>query len=209
MQANRLFGFFQLTREKTNSIILAVLTAFSVYTGQASIFYIIYLFWWNEFLTRIINRIFDQVYTRKKDPFFNSKTNSIGLLIFIYWLFIVVFFGLIANWKNKEIMMINFGVFFFKNLYFNLNLLYFILDACLFNIQGRDSIPPKVTGGFTTNMIVLHISIILGACINFFVLSLFPDTFTPENRWNAVLVIAPFLILRICAQMLLKNTKTP
>lgn len=59
MKANRFLGKGNQTSDHAENVILAVLTAFSIYSGQISIFYIIYLFRWNEFLICLINGIFN------------------------------------------------------------------------------------------------------------------------------------------------------
>lgn len=188
---------------------IAVMTAFtalSVYNGQATIFYIVYLFWWNEFLSIIINTLFDKLYKRKKEPADSTSNDPSAFLLIIYWVFIVVIFGLVANWNDKEAMMTNFGVLFFKNLYFNLNLLFIVWEACFLNVQYKGTISAQSRNGFTANMIVLHISIILGAFVLFGVVRQFPHIFTPANKWGSVLVITPFLLLRFLVQFYRKKS---
>ncbi|HMR81615.1 MAG TPA: hypothetical protein PKE30_00685 [Niabella sp.] len=188
---------------------IAVMTAFtalSVYNGQATIFYIVYLFWWNEFLSVIIKKLFDKLYKRKKEPADSTSNDPSAFLLTIYWVFIVVIFGLVANWNDVEAMMTNFGVLFFKNLYFNLNMLFIVGEACFLNLQCKGTISAQSRNGFTANMIVLHISIILGAFVLFGVVRRLPDIFTPGNKWGSVLVIAPFLLLRFLVQFYRKKS---
>lgn len=187
-------------------VVMTILTIMSVYAGQSTVFYIIYLFWWNEVLSHVINTFFDKLYKRPKQPNEFSKGNPTRLLLFIYWFFIVIIFGLIANWGNVEAVGTNVEVMFFKNIYFNLNLLFIITELSFFNIQYKNSVPAKGSTGITGNMIILHISIILGAFLLFLVVKNFPNVFTPENTWASLLIIAPFLLLRFLLQLYkLKN----
>jgi len=43
----------------TELLVFTLLTALSVYTGQISIFYIIYLFWWNELINTLAGEKFN------------------------------------------------------------------------------------------------------------------------------------------------------
>lgn len=184
-----------------------VLTAFSVYNGQATVFYIVYLFWWNELLSGMINKCFDKFYTRNTETIVKEAGSPRRLLLIIYWFFIVIIFGLFANWDNEEIMMTNFEVLFFKNIYFNLNLLFIILETCVHNMRYKNTITTQASDSITINMIVLHISIILGAFVLFLVVRQFPAIFTPANRWGSVLIIAPFLLIRLLLQLTYKKTR--
>lgn len=177
-----------------DAAVMTLITALSVYNGQASVFYIIYLFWWNEVISAVLTWVFDKIYKRKKLPVSSAERSGRFFLLGIYWVFILVFFGLIANWNNHELMIVNMNVFLFRNVFFLANLAFFVLEQCKYHIQNKYDTQQNST--FTPNMVVLHISIILGALIIFFVVKKFPGTFTPDNLWGSVLIIAPFLLLR-------------
>ena len=58
-------------------------------------------------------------------------------------------------------------------------------------------IDTKECGGpLSGRMLVLHLSIIMGAVISFMVVRKFPQFFTPDNLWGSVLVSVPFLLLK-------------
>ncbi len=183
---------------------MTLLTALSVYMGQATVFYIVYLFWWNQLLLILLNGIFNRIYKRRKGSENRGMKAPSGFLLLIYWVFIVVVFGFMAAWENKEALQANFGVLFLKNPYFNINLLYMVCEICFFNLRTKDTVQVLINGALIANMIVLHISIILGAFILFGVVRSFPDVFTPTNAWGSILVIAPFLLLRFLAQWLVR-----
>lgn len=182
-------------------VVMTLLTIMSVYDGKSTVFYIIYLFWWNEVLSILINTFFDKLYKRPKQPKEFSAGSPAGILLTVYWLFIIIIFGLITNWSNTNVLWANFEIMFFKNIYFNLNLLFIITEISFFNIQYKNSLPAQASSGITANMIILHISIILGAFLLFLVVKKFPNVFTPENTWASLLIISPFLLLRFLVQL--------
>lgn len=180
-------------------LIFTILTALSIGYGQTTVFYIIYFFWWSEFIRIIIKTLFQR---------FNKSNNSnqpeaklmFGSLfmMLIYLVFIIVFFGLIANWNNSDITLTNMKILFFQNWFFNINLLLVLLEHIYINLN-KDKTTASI-GHFTSNMLVLHISIILGGIIMFFIVKPFPETFSPNNLWTSVLIILPFLLLKIGMQ---------
>lgn len=189
-------------------VVMTLLTIMSVYDGKSTVFYIIYLFWWNEVLSIVINTFFDKLYKRPKQPKEFATGNPNGILLTVYWLFIVIIFGLIANWSNTKVLWANFDIMFFKNIYFNLNLLFIITEISFFNIQFKNNIQAQASSGITANMVILHVSIIFGAFLLFLVVKKFPNVFTPENTWASILIISPFLLLRFLVQLYkLKNNR--
>lgn len=185
----------------TDIAVMTILSAFSVYRGQVSVFYICYLFWWSGLLSVFLTGFFDRMYIRKKESSALPSGTPYGLLFFIYWVFIVLVFGCIAYWDDKEMLRINFDVLFFKNLSFNLNLGYIIIEIIVLNVWYKGRISARASGSITVNMIILHVSIILGTLVLFMVVRRFPEVFTPDNRWGAVLVITPFLLVRLFIQL--------
>jgi hypothetical protein len=112
----------------------------------------------------------------------------------VYFIFIVVFFGFMANWKNQELILNNMSILFFKNWFFNINLAFVVFERIVIHKTQQ---PVFVSfGNFTPNMLVLHVSIILGAIIMLFIVRNFPETFTPSNLWGSAIIIFPFLILK-------------
>lgn len=163
-----------------------------------TVFYVILFFWWNEFIRIIIDRIF---FKRNKNAVLasNNTTSIFGSIIQmgVYFIFIVVFFGFMANWNNDVLIFTNMKVLFFRNWFFNINLLFVVVERILLHIKQT---PVKVSfGSFTPNMLVLHVSIILGVILMLFIVRNFPETFTPTNLLGSVLIIFPFLMIRALA----------
>lgn len=179
-------------------LVFTLLTALSVWSGQTTVFYVILFFWWNEFIRIIIDRIF---FKRNKNAVLasNNTTSIFGSIIQmgVYFIFIVVFFGFMANWNNDVLIFTNMKVLFFRNWFFNINLLFVFVERILLHIKQT---PVKVSfGSFTPNMLVLHVSIILGVILMLFIVRNFPETFTPTNLLGSVLIIFPFLMIRALA----------
>lgn len=179
-------------------LVFTLLTALSIWSGQTTVFYVILFFWWNELIRIIIDRIF---FKRNKNAVLASnKTTSIfGSIIQmgVYFIFIVVFFGFMANWNNEVLIFTNMKVLFFRNWFFNINLLFVTIERVFLH---KKQTPVKVSfGAFTPNMLVLHVSIILGVILMLFIVRNFPETFTPTNLLGSVLIIFPFLVIRAFA----------
>ena len=114
------------------------------------------------------------------------------------WCSSLCFFGLIANWGNRDITFANLEILFFKNWFFNVNLLLMLLGRLALHYTKQ---PVKLWfGPFTPDMIILHISIIAGGLLLFFVVRRYPHTFSPANLWGSVIIILPFLVIKMLAQ---------
>ena len=155
-----------INQYKRNDLLLfTFITALAVVFGQTTIFYIIYFFWWTE-LIRILAVAFHRIGNKSRVE--NQEPISVFGPLFmmaIYFVFIVVFFGIIANWGNEELTMVNMGILFFQNWFFNVNLIVLALEQFLFNGKHTSSMG---MGPFTPPILVLHISIILGGYFDVF-----------------------------------------
>ncbi len=176
-------------------LVFLVLTVAAVVNASTSVFYVLYFFWWSELLRLVADRLF---YKRNAQALYTANDLlplwSSLFILFIHVVFIVVLFGFIANWNNKELLALNIRVLLFKNQFFNVNLLFVVLQRVYMHLQQQ---PVKVVfGGFTPNMIILHISIIFGGILQFFVVKRFPHFFTPDNLWGSALLLLPFLLLK-------------
>lgn len=196
IQLNRLLSLFHQpirNYRKWDFLIFTCITAASIVQGQSTVFYILYFFWWNELIRILVDRI-----AAKYNPNAQVTSGGIGYSLFlmgIYWVFIVVFFALIATWDDRELTFVNLEILTFQNWFFNTNLIFVLLERIY--LHQRQAQLQVSFGGFSLNMIVLHISIILGGILMFFVVKNYPDIFTPDNRWGSLLIISPFLAIRM------------
>ena len=172
-----------------------MITITSIFFKQTTVFYILYFFWWTE----LIRLVIDTLFSKNNPNAITSNQQKTGLMsglfiMSVYWVFLVAFFGFIAASKNTDIIVINMGVLLFQNWFFNLNLIFILLER-LYKHKTHQSVSVYF-GAFTPNMIVLHISIIVGGVIMFFLVNKYPNTFTPQNIWGSVLILLPFLFLK-------------
>ena len=186
-------------------IIFLILTLLSVLNGQTTVFYLMYFFWCNELIRIIIDKWYAKKNPNASNKDWKSSDFTGGLFSMgIYWVFLVVFFGFIAASNNSKIIFTNMEVLFFQNWFFNINLIFVLVERIYLH---RKQEPLTIYfGAFNPNMIVLHVSIIVGGVILFFLVRQYPATFTPENTWGSVLIVLPFLFLKILVQKLTSNT---
>jgi hypothetical protein len=190
-------------------LLFAVLTLMSVLSGQTTVFYLLYFFWWNELIRLVVDRL---CYKRNPNAVYeDGHGKNFGESLFlmgIYWVFLVVIFGFIAatNTEGTDIIIANMRVLLFHNWFFNINLIFVLLER-LYLHKTRQPLQIYF-GAFNPNTIVLHISIIVGAVLMFFLVREYPDTFTPENRWGSALIALPFLLLKMGMQYLTASDNT-
>lgn len=169
------------------------ITIIAIYNKQTTVFYIVYLFWWDE----LIKTGFDRLrYHFKKDQLQNpaeylSNSKSRLFMLVIYWVFIFVFFCLILDWNNTDLILENFTVLFFRNPLFNFTLgSIFLRELYLY----LNKIPyTEVHHLLSRGIITLHVSLILGIFISFFIKR---DYKFLEN-YTAIATIVPFLLFKI------------
>lgn len=181
---------------RTETLIFLLLTIWGVAQGQVTVFYIIYLFWFRE-LTRTIIDILYAYRNGKEDgkqPGLKEICGNI-LILFIYLVFIVLLFGFMLNWNNRELLFTNMQTLVFRNLCFNLNVSLFILQYALYRKSaGKKGLDIAVFG---KSHIILHISIIVGALIQMGFVKRYPGYFSGGELWGSALVVLPFLLLKI------------
>ncbi len=190
---------------KWDFIIFLSLTLLAVLNGQTTVFYLIYFFWWSALIQLVVDFSYrnrnKNAIREKSDPFEFGSLFLVG----IYWVFIVVFFGFIAGSNHQDIIYANMQVLFFQNWFFNGNLIFILIERVFLHKTQQ---PVRIyLGAFSPNAIVLHISIIVGGVVMFFVVKNYPETFTPENRWGSLLIVLPFLFLKMLMQKLTASDK--
>lgn len=169
------------------------ITIFGIVQGEVTVFYIVYLFWFQEFIRTII----DMVYLRSKQRINLSEKitflNFLGsfFLLFIYFVFIVVLFCFITNWAQKGLLIKNFNILAFRNIYFNCSLVFFALSFLYQRWNSENN--TIITSAFNPRHIILHISIILGGMIQFMIVK----KYNIDSLWGSVAIIAPFLLLKL------------
>ena len=159
--------FFMQTKtpkiaEYLSLFIMTAITIIAVFNKQVSVFYIIYLFWCDEFLKTLFDRL---RYHFKKDKLQNpanylSNNKSRLFMLMVYLVFIIVCFGLMLDWSNSDLILGNFEVFLFKNTLFNFSLISFLLREIYLYIKNHSVLLPHHL--LSPGIITLHVSLILG-----------------------------------------------
>lgn len=187
--------FFQVYRW-LNIIFVVLLPAYAVLNGFTTVFYILYLYWWHELISSSLDGLY--FYRLQKRSAVAVGRNPVWdrfFMLGIYFIFIVVFFGFVSNWGNSQLIVMNMRVLMLRDFYFLINLTCLVVNewwmrhhyAAKYNYTQQP---------FAGRMLVLHISIIGGAVMYFWLTKEFPKTFTPENLWGSVIIAAPFLMAK-------------
>lgn len=172
---------------------ITVLTVLGLLQGEVTVFYIIYLFWFQEAIRTFVDGVF--VVAQRSQGQVTAK--NIGgpfggfFLLFIYLVFIIVLFGFMLNWGDHDLFGLNIQVFFFRNWFFNINLIVFAAQYVLYRREQKFN--DIHLGVFNQRHIILHLSIIIGAMIQMFILK----RYQIESLWGSVAVIVPFLIIKV------------
>lgn len=179
-------------------LVMISLTSIAILDKDMSIFYILYLFWWDE----LLKSFFDLLnYLIKKSQLNNAKvykSNLRGRFFFLvlYFLFIVIFFGVVIDANNKDLVYLNFELLFFQNAWFNLSLIGFLIRGIYFLNKGD-----KRSNGLNVlskGIITLHVSIILGI----FIWGLTKLKFQELEEYATLLAVIPFLLFKIFFEVL-------
>lgn len=179
---------------KIDILTMLVITLLGITQGQVNVFYIIYLFWFQELIRTLVDFVYliwKKKTIREKFDFIKISFGSFFIL-FIYVVFIVLLFGFMLNWGNKDLLGKNILVLIFRNWYFNANMLLFLAEYIYFRSKSDNTNLQMPL--FSRRHIILHISIIIGG---FMQLVVVPSFNLENNIWASALVIVPFLLLKI------------
>lgn len=172
---------------------MTLFTVIAVFNKSISVFYILYLFWCDEFLKTFFSYL--RYRFKKKNienPLENlSSTKNRLFLLMVYLIFIIVIFGLVIDWNHSDLILNNFEVFFFRNQLFNFSFITFLIREIFLFWKGE-----QYTESYhilSQGIITLHLSIVLGILFWFLVskkIMLFED-------YATVISIIPFLLLKL------------
>lgn len=170
-----------------------ILTMIGIFNQQISVFYMVFLFWWDE-LIKTIFQVFRWLFKKSTIPepsSFISRTRGKFFFLFVYLIFIVVFLGFIMNWKNENLVLLNGEVLFFQNQLFNFSLVGFFLREIYILINQENS--PDNSWFISRGIITLHISLILGIFGWFLINNVFPQYL----EYASLVAAIPFLLIKI------------
>jgi len=189
----------QLTSPKyfhrIETLTFLLITLWGVAQGQVTVFYIIYFFWFQL----LIRTIIDIMHARRNGQADGTKPTPaviIGsmFIYFCYLLLIIVFFGVMLNFDNQDLVIINLRTLVLRNPGFDLNIILFAMQYAHYRKQiGNKNLQIAL---FDRGHLILHISIILGAIIQMQFVRKHPGYFSGHELWGSALVVLPFLLLK-------------
>lgn len=188
-------SFLQLYRW-FNLFFVILLPAYAVLIGFTTVFYILYLYWWHELISSSLDGFYFYQY-KKRNPGVIAGNPVWGRLFMlgIYFVFIVIFFGFMSNWGDTRLIVMNVRVLVLRDFFFVANLAGLLLNEWWLRHHYAKKYD-TVQQPFAGRMIVLHVSIVGGAVMYFWLSKEYPQTFNPGNLWGSVIIAAPFLLAK-------------
>lgn len=180
---------------------MTAFTVMSIVNKETSVFYIIYLFWCDEFLRTIFDRLklrFNRSQIQDTKVF-RSSIKSRFFMLFVYFIFIFVVFGLVMNSSEADLVLLNFEVFLFQNAVFNYTLMSFLLRELYLLLNPKNEIEPQHL--LSNGLIILHLSIVLGI----FAWFLSTEKFPFFESYATLISIIPFLLLKLVFEIKTEN----
>ncbi len=179
--------------EYLSLFVMTAITVLAIVNKQISVFYIIYLFWWDEVLKSVFDlfKHWSKKYSLEKPIQHGFNTSGRFFFLFVYLVFIIVFFGFMIDWKNKDMVGLNLEVFMFMNPLFNFSLLSFLLREIYLYRHTEEN--RKTHHMLSNGIITLHISIILGILMWAFITLKLQHL----GNYSVVFAIIPFMLLKV------------
>ena len=179
-------------------LFFTALTIAAVVMQEITIFYVIYIFWWDEFIKTGFDFLC-YLFNKKeiKHPLvFKSSIGSRFFMLFIYIVFIIVCFGFIIEWGTSNSIYKNGQILLFQNIYFNISLISFIAREIYVYRNKIQNINTSMLNIMSGSIITLHLSIILGLLLWAVATKKLGSLPFELQNYSAILAIVPFLILK-------------
>lgn len=202
-------------QKNINILFLLVFSAYAIYSivyQNASIFFIIYLFWFDELIRSI--SMYIQVKMHREDlhivrEFTKEKAlnnvKSRFFFLFVYSIFIVIVFGLFFHLdkENSDALVRNIKIFLFRDIAFNVCIMIAVVREI---IQIRTTslnkyAPIPSFGAMSGNLLTLHISIILGAFMWAITSGKFASFSFTLGSFDRYAIILPFFLIKFCVDV--------
>lgn len=179
-------------------LFFTALTIMAVVMQEITIFYVIYIFWWDEFIKTGFD--FLRYLFNKKEIeqplLFKASIGSRFFMLFIYIVFIIVCFGFIIEWGTDNSIHKNAQILLFQNIYFNISLISFIAREIYVYRNKIQNINTSILNIMSGSIITLHVSIILGILLWAVATKKLGSLPFEVGSYSTILAIAPFLILK-------------
>lgn len=171
---------------------MTFLTGLAIHNKSITVFYMIYMFWCDEVLRSIFDRLRYQFKRNQlEDPVnFIANLKSKMFMLAIYFVFIFVFFCLMFNWDDNDLIFINLRALMFQHPLFNMSLITFMLREIYLYINN---VPSDSFHLLSRGVITLHISLIFGVVAWF----LIKENYVFLTDYLSVIAIVPFLFIKL------------
>lgn len=141
-----------------------ILTIVAIVMKQITVFYVIYVFWWEEVIKTICNSLRYLIKKEQVRDFVNYKgyVSQRFFVLFVMFGFIFLCFGLMNNEDNPENLAQNIQIVKFQNIYFNISLVSIIVrEVYVFNNKNLP-IHLVPNNALSTGLFILFSSITMG-----------------------------------------------
>lgn len=179
-------------------LFFTALTIGAVVMKEITIFYVIYIFWWDEFIKTGFD-FFRYLFNKKEieQPLvFKVSIGSRFFMLFIYIVFIIVCFGFIIEWGTDNSISKNAEILLFQNIYFNISLVSFIAREIYVYRNKIQNINTSILNIMSGSIITLHVSIILGILLWAVATKKLGSLPFEFGNYSTILAIVPFLIIK-------------
>ena len=198
---------------KINLIFLVLLNGYAVFSVlylDASMFFIIYLFWFDEVIRSVSNYIQIKMYkedTRIPPQFTKyqalNNVKSQFLFLFIYAVFIIIVFGIFFFINSKDDVVTNIRIFVFHNLSFNVCIMISLIRE-FFKIRARyvDRLSSiRAFNAMNGHMATLHLSVIFGGLAWAITAVGFEGYRLDLGEYNKYAVAIPFFVIKFLVDL--------
>jgi hypothetical protein len=191
-----------------NILLLLLFTAYGLYSvlyDNANLFFIIYLFWFDELIRNI--SLYIQVKMKIEQPaqpheFDQRQALSLVktrfFFLFIYSVFITLVFGFFFHLDNRDALVRNVQIFFFSDLPFNICISIAIVREIFQIRQARltryEALP--VFSAMNGQLLTLHLSLILGGFLWAITSGKFKGFTLDLGTFNQYAICLPFFIIK-------------
>ncbi|WP_417431791.1 hypothetical protein [Halpernia sp.] len=175
---------------KINFFGTLILTVLALINKEITIFYMLYLFWWQAFI-EILSALIKKIVLKESFVEISKVFFPTFFVMFAYVLFIIILFGFVFSFYDIKLFALNSQILYFKNDIFNLNLgLTTILAISHFFSNSNKNLD---FGPLSAKMLILHISIILGFTLNFGIKFFLNEV---DSSLLYLLSAVPFILLK-------------
>ncbi|RZL51099.1 MAG: hypothetical protein EOP00_01065 [Pedobacter sp.] len=197
-------------QKNINILFLLLFSAYAIYSivyRNSSMFFIIYLFWFDELIRSI--SMYVQVKMRKEDirvvrEF--DKHQALGnvksrfFFLFVYAVFIVVVYGFFFHLvqDDSKPLIRNLQIIMFSDMAFNVCIMIAIVREIIqIRTAALNRYAPILSfGAMSGNLVTLHVSIILGAFMWAITTGKFSSFSFTLGSYNHYAIILPFFIIK-------------